>query len=506
MSEYVRSGGSAAPELPDVAIAGGLRARAARGTLINAAFMVALNFLSLARGFVVAAFLTRGDYGIWGALTTLLGTMIWLKDIGINDRYVQQQDEDQALAFQKAFTLELSAALALTVLMVAISPLFAVILGRQEVLLPGLALAALIPAIAFQAPIWIYYRQMQYVRQRTFQAVEPVVGFVVTVALALAGLGYWSLVLGAIVGAWTSALVAIRFAPHPLRLVFDRQTLRAYVGFSWPLLAGSISGVVIAQASVLAGNAAVGLAGLGAIALASSITSYANQVDTIVTETLYPAVCRVRDRADILFESFVKSNRLALIWGVPFGAGIALFIPDLVRFGIGEHWRAAVGVVQVFAVVAGIYQIGFNWTVYYRAIGRTRPVAIVGAITAVTALAIPVPLLLAYKLPGLEVGLVVMALVQMSARVHYLKRLFPQFRMVRHSARALAPSLPAVAVVLALRLVAPNEGAELALLEMCLFVVVTVGATALFERDLMREVLGYVRGRGFVTKPVAAAS
>jgi len=36
-----------------------------------------------------------------------LGTLYWLKNIGVADKFVQQDDEDQELAFQKAFTLEL---------------------------------------------------------------------------------------------------------------------------------------------------------------------------------------------------------------------------------------------------------------------------------------------------------------------------------------------------------------------------------------------------------------
>ena len=40
---------------------------------------------------------------------------------------------------------------------------------------------------------------------------------------------------------------------------------------------------------------------------------------------MYPAICAVQDRLELLRESFVKSNRLALMWAMPFGVGIALF-------------------------------------------------------------------------------------------------------------------------------------------------------------------------------------
>src|SRR3712207_7244809 len=48
--------------------------------------------------------------------------------------------------------------------------------------------------------------------------------------------------------------------------------------------------------------------------LATTISQFSNRVDDVVTDTLYPAICAVKDRRELLFESFWKSNRLALLW------------------------------------------------------------------------------------------------------------------------------------------------------------------------------------------------
>ena len=96
---------------------------------------------------------------------------------------------------------------------------------------------------------------------------------------------------------------------------------------------------------MLAGEATLGLAGAGAITLAAAIIQYTDRVDQIVTQTLYPAICAVARPHRVLFESFVKSNRLALMWGVPFGVGLALFAADLVaprdRRQVGQRDPAA---------------------------------------------------------------------------------------------------------------------------------------------------------------------
>ena len=100
--------GDAIRRRADLSGVGNLRRHTARGTLVNAAYFVGLYSLGLIKGFLVAAFLTRTDYGLWGILVIGLGTLLWLKQVGIGDKYVQQDEADQELAFQKAFTLELA--------------------------------------------------------------------------------------------------------------------------------------------------------------------------------------------------------------------------------------------------------------------------------------------------------------------------------------------------------------------------------------------------------------
>jgi O-antigen/teichoic acid export membrane protein len=488
---------------PETMRAGGsLRRLAARGTVVNAVFNVGLQSLALVRGFVVAAFLTTTQYGIWGILVVGLGTLVWIKQVGVSDRYVQQDESDQQLAFQRAFTMELIFTAVFGVVMVAMVGLLSLLYGG-ELVGPGLVLTLALPAVVLQAPLWIFYRRMQFVRQRSLEAIEPVVTTLVAVSLAVAGAGYWSLVVGAVAGAWASALAAVVACPYPIRLRYDRGTLRGYASFSWPLFVAGLSAIVIAQGSILAADTFVGLAAVGAVTLASTVSLYASRVDEIVTATLYPAICRVKDRTDLLFESFVKSNRLALMWGVPFGIALTLFAPDLVEYGLGSKWEPAVTLLQVFGALAAINHIGFNWTAYFRARGQTRPIAVVGFASMVAFLATVYPLTAAYELDGFAVGIALTTLVSIAVRFAYLVRLFPALSIVGHSLRAIAPTVPAAAAVLALRAVDGQRSLGIALGELGLYAAVTVVATIAFERKLLREVIGYLRRQPAGAVPVA---
>jgi len=472
----------------------GRRRTVARGALINSAFLVGIGALNLVKSVIVVGLLTAAEFGVFSIVVLALYLVIAIKSVAVADRYIQQTETDQELAFHKAFTLELLASFVGALCMVALACLLALAYGQDQLLAPGLALALVLLGLAFQAPVWVFYRRLDFLRQRILLAADPVVALVVTIPLAALGLGYWSLVIGLIAGSWTAGAVAIAFSPYRLRLRYERATLRQYVSFSVPMMVAVGLGLMIAQLAVFFGELAIGLAGAGAIGLAGTFSAYSERVDAVVTQTVYPVICRLQDRPDLLLETFVKSNRLALMWAVPFGLGLTLFVADLVSFGIGEQWRDAVLLLQVVGLTAAVNHIGFNWGAFYRAAGVTRPVAVVTGIALSAFLAVAVPLLFAFGLDGFAVGLAVMTVTALAARWYYVSKLFPGFEVAVHAARAIVPTIPAVAAVLGVRLAfdAERSGA-IALAEVCLYVAVTVAATLVVERSLIREVLGYLR-------------
>jgi PST family polysaccharide transporter len=334
------------------------------------------------------------------------------------------------------------------------------------------------------------------VRQRVLTAINPVVTTVVTVALAAAGTGYWCFVIGLLAGGVTGALVCTLSSPYPLRLRIDRATVREYASFSLPLFGSGVSALVVIQGGLIVANTQVGLAGIGAIGLAVGFAAFAERVDSIVSATIYPAVVAAARVPKLMFEAFVKSNRLALMWALPFGTALALFAPDLVDFVLGERWEPATGLIAATGLIVAFGQLAFNWTVFMRAVNRTGPIFVVAVLDLVVFAVVWVPAMLVWGLTGWAVGLAALTFVQIIARSWYMTRLFQRFDIPRQLVRAVAPVLPAAALILALRAVFDADRTlALAIGELALYSLLVVAFTALLERRLLREVLGYLRGR-----------
>jgi O-antigen/teichoic acid export membrane protein len=269
-----------------------------------------------------------------------------------------------------------------------------------------------------------------------------------------------------------------------------------YASFSGPIFVATASGVVLANGAVIATNAHLGLAGVGVVALAANITALTARLDAMISSTLYPAICAIQERVDLLRESFVKSNRLALMWGVPFGIAVSLFAADLVHFVIGEKWRAGIGLLEITGVIAAASQIGFNWDDYFMARSKTSPIAVVNVAAAAATLAVGIPLLFLDGLTGLAIGMAAGTTTDLALRAWYLSDLFEGFALLRHALRAILPTIPAVVVVLLMRQAESGaRTAPMAAVELVVYALVTGVATWVLERPLLREAAGYVLRR-----------
>src|SRR3954451_12911109 len=354
--------------MPGSSSAGGsLRAVTARGGALNAAFLSGAELLVLLQGLLATALLGPDAIGLYGIVTTTAMTIVALRRVGIDEAFVAHAAEDEEAEFRRAFGVELTIGLAGALLIALLAPVLAAVYDDDRLLALTLAVAYLPLAFALQAPQWVFFRRMDFVRLRALQAIVPLGTVAVAVPLLLAGVGVWALVIGPFCGNAAAVLAAWRVSPYRLRLRPDRSAARRYLRFSWPVFVTSAAALLVAQGQIAVFGISDGLAAAGYITLAATLTRYVDRADQILATTIYPAIVRVRERADVLEELFGKANRLTLMWAFPFGAGLALFGADLVRFVLGDEWEGAIVLLGGLAVAGALQQVGYNWFAFYRA-------------------------------------------------------------------------------------------------------------------------------------------
>ena len=468
-----------------------LRGRTARGGVLNAVFLGGGEGLALAQGLIVTALLGPVAIGLYGIVTTTAMTIVQLRRVGIDEAFVQQSAERQEEEFHKAFSLELTIGVLFSLGLCLLAPVLALVYGEEELLALTLGVAYLPVAFSLQAPQWVFFRRMDFLRLRLLQFAIPAVTFAVTVPLAAVTDSVWALVIGPFAGNAVSVAATLKMSPYRLRLRFDREAIRRYLGFSWPIFATALSLLIVLQGQVLAFDLDGGLAAAGYITLAATLTRYADRADQIVTTTIYPAICAVQDRLDTQREMFEKSARVTMVWALPFCAALVLFAPDLVQHVLGDEWEPAVILIQGLAGAAALQQVGYVWSAFYRARGETRVQAWEsGAMVAAFCL-LAVPGLIVWGFEGFVAGRIATSVVMLAVRRHYVRRLFPDASLVAIGLRGAAPVVGAGALALGLR-AGLDAGV---LMELAAFGLATAGLTWALERPLLRELAHYVRQR-----------
>ena len=470
-----------------------LRRRLARGGVLNAAFLGSTQGLVLLQGLIVTILLGPAQIGLYGIVTVTAMSIVELRRVGVDEAFVQQEEAEQVGEFQAAFSFELALGVGTALVIAAAAPLVALAYGQPELLPLCLAVSYLPVAFALQAPSWIYFRRMDFLRLRLLQASVPVVTFVVTIPLAASGFGVWALVIGPLAGNAVGAIAAIASSPYPLRLRIDFPKWGRYARFSSPVFLTSLGVLVIAQGQIALFGIPDGLDWAGFMTVAMLLTRYADRADQIVATTIYPAVCAIKDQARPLQELFLKSNRLTQMWVLPFCVTLMLFASDLVTYVLGEEWRPAVPIIVGLAMAMAIQQVGYNWFCFYRAQGRTVPQAIeVWGTVAVIAL-VAVPGFLIFGVWGFVVGRVAAALAAVLVRTYYVHRLMPDVRLYRLVSTTLVPLLTAAIVLLVVRhLIGPVDSAVVPLAELIGWTGLVLAIFWRRERRLLAELRGYL--------------
>ncbi len=473
-----------------------LRQRTVRGALVTGGFLILIDAFVLIQGLVVTRLLGPSEIGLYGVVSTFVLSLIALKKIGIDEHYVQQDEAGQEQEFQYAFTLELALSVGMALIILVSAPLVALVYREDRLTALTASLAYLPIAFALQAPLWIFFRRMDYGRQRSLQAIQPAVSFCITIPLAAAtDLGVWSLIIGQVAGYIVAVTATILSSPYRLRLRFDRAVAARYVRFSAPILVTVAATMLVMQGQILAIKLHDGLAAAGYITLAVTLSRYIDRADQIITATIYPAICAIQNQRAALHELYVKSNRAALMWVAPYAVGVILFAPDLVHFVLGDSWTGAIVLLQGLAIVGAITQLGFNWFSFYRAHGNTQPQAVEQVVGGAAFFALAVPGLLLDGFDGFVIGRVAAALIMLGVRTIYTRQLLPDARLHELITPTLLPIMLGTGAALAVRVALWGGRRTLAqaLVELALFVGLYTVTAARRERELLGELLGSMR-------------
>ncbi len=234
-----------------------------------------------------------------------------------------------------------------------------------------------------------FRREMNFSREFSFSAWKKVIGFVVTISLAVAFKSYWALIAGT-VAARLAGLV-LSYAMQPYRPRFSLAARADLFTFSiWIFVVGLASFASQRSSHFVVGRQ-LGPAALGLYTVGSEIALLpVTDLMAPINRAVFPGFARMTSDPALMRQSFVDILGVIWVFALPASFGIAAVAHPLVLTLLGSKWEDAVIVVQVLALAGAMHAATSNHYSAWLALGKTRITALMEALH----FAILLPLLL----------------------------------------------------------------------------------------------------------------
>lgn len=199
-------------------------------------------------------------------------------------------------------------------------------------------------------PNGLLERDMDYRRLSVGETVTTVVQSLVTVAFAVAGFAYWSLVIGAAVG--RVAGTALTYYWKPVRFAFPRwREIRAPVRLGGHIAIGRLASSAFEMADAVIVGRMLGSAALGAYQVAlTAAGAPAEKIGLLLMRVTGPLFAHVQKDRELVPRYFKIISEFLSLSVFPLLIGLAVVAPDAVRVLLGSKWAAAVGPLRWLAV------------------------------------------------------------------------------------------------------------------------------------------------------------
>ncbi len=364
---------------------------------------------------VLARLLTPDDFGIVAFATLAVSYLSILKDLGLGAALIQRRQDVEETA-NTVFTLNLLLGASLTLTAMAIAPLLAVFF-REPLIIPVLRWLSFTFVLNALGSIHVVrlQRELEFRRKLIPDLGRSIFKGAVSIGLALAGLGVWSLVIGQLAGVLAGIILAWVVFPWRPRLSFNTKLATGLLRYGLSVVGVDAMTIATDNLDYLIIGRVFGNTALGIYTLAFRLPELLvlNPL-WVMAGAIFPAFATVQDQPETLRRGFLSTVRFVEILSVPLSLGLMLVADPLVRVAFGEQWLTAIPVVRILALFVLARSIGFNAGDVYKAIGR--PDILVKLELLNMAVLVPALWLGSYfGLVGVAVGHLVASLVRMVA-------------------------------------------------------------------------------------------
>ena len=402
----------------------------------------AVVFLLLARLIEPTAF------GLAALAQVYLVVVQTLCDQGITNALIQRECLEEGHK-DSAFWANLAVGVILMALTILFADPLASLYGEPR-LAPVLRWYSLVPLFASMSVVQtaLARRALRYQVLALRQTAGALVGGLVGVGMALAGMGVFALVGQGLATQAMGIVVLWKIVDWRPRFAFSRRHFMDLFSFSFNVLATDIMYIIGGQADRLLLGYFFGAAEVGYYSVAQRMISItADFVGGSTQGTVLPLFSRIQnDKARVARGLRTAQSTLTMIV-IPAFIGLAVVTPSLLRVGIGARWDSSILPAQILTLGSLAYSLGFFFGHVITALGR--PAVRLGVVFARSLTQVVLILIgVRYGIAGVALGAAATQIIFYGVELTVLRRMV-QFSVPSYLGEALKPGLATAAMAAA---------------------------------------------------------
>jgi len=363
-----------------------LRGAAARGVLWTYAAVAVSKLLALGSTVALARILMREEFGIATYALTVCALFEFVRGLGVGQALIFFRRSE--VRTQTAFWLTTMAGFALGGLIWGLGPVAATFFRDPRAEGVTQALAPYFPIVGLGLVFdFLLRKELRFSRRFVPELCRALTKMVVSVALALLGWGYWSLIVGHLAGAAALTVTLWMVVPWRPRFVFDKKEAAALLGYGKDMVVIAIVATVTYRADHLIVGRFLGPAALGVYAVAVRFPELlVAHTSSMISSVLFPAYAKVERARERLGELAIESLQIVAAVFVPIAVGLALVAGPLVRGAFGAEWSESIAVLPWIALYSLIPALTRHFADALKALGHTRVLLVLSVLSSVIVL------------------------------------------------------------------------------------------------------------------------
>ena len=355
------------------------------GTLWSYASFFSAKLIVFISTIVLARLLAKDDFGVMSYALVVMSFLDILSDFGIGQAVIFYKDDEDTS--NTAFWLGLGISAVLLAATWLAAPLVGQFFNDSRAVLATRALALTFPIDAVgNIHNMLLQKRFSFGKKFIPEFVKAFFKAGISILLAVLGYGFWSLVIGQILGALAADVAFWWVMPWRPKLHFAGRAANKLITYGGSLVVVDVFSIIYSNADYLLIGRFMGAVALGVYTLAFRIPDLViNQMCNVISQVVFPVFVNLQDEVEALRKGFLTSVRYIALITVPLGLGLALVAEPAVQTLFTDKWIEAVPVLRAISIYSMLLSLAYSAGIVYKAQGRPNVLSLVEFVRALIA-------------------------------------------------------------------------------------------------------------------------